>query len=538
MKKIIRQFCLLAAIISAAGFSARAQAPLQGKILQLDFSSAIRERGARESFFSTGSYLTLLTVERALEYAISDPKIAMVYLNADDIRLGGIADAEELHETLMRVRKSGKKVVAYARSFSNMGYYVASAADKLVLNPCAEGTLSGIATTSIYYKDLLDTLGVKVELIRHGKYKSAGEPFISNKMSAANREQLSALTSSMWEGMCERIASARGIEASTLRKAVEGLELHGAQDYKRLGLVDELMHRDEMEKWLCEQFGVQQKEQLKLVTIDKYIGKGKIVGSKGKDKIAVIFANGQIGTSEGSTAKVGVSLADQIEKVREDASVKAVVLRVNSPGGAVLTSELVAHELDLLRKVKPLVASYGNYAASGGYWISCQSDCIFTDNSTLTGSIGVFAMVPVLGAALKKVAHLNVYNIGSDPHADMSAGIRPLTAQEKEYYQQGVENTYDNFLDRVSKGRNMTTEEVDALAQGRVWSGTDAVRLKLADQIGTTMDAVRYAAGKAGLTEEFKIVYTPAAKSVSIFSYNKKKPKPLISAIEFTQLDW
>jgi len=538
MKKITKLFCLFAAIISVSGFYARAQAPLTGKILQLDFSSTIKERGAKESFFQYGSYLTLLTVERALEYAINDPKISMVYLNADEVRLGGIADAEELHETLMRVRKSGKKVVAYARSFSNMGYYVASAADKIVLNPYAEGSLSGIATTSIYYKDLLDTLGVKVELIRHGKYKSAGEPFISNRMSAANKEQLTALTSSLWSGMCERIASARGIEVSSLRKAVEGLQLCSAEDWKRLGLVDELMHRDEMEKWLCDQFGVQQKEQLKVVPIEKYISKGKLVGSKGKSRIAVIYANGEIGTSEGSTSKVGVSLAGQIEKAREDSSIKAVVLRVNSPGGAVLTSELVAHELDLLRKEKPLIASYGNYAASGGYWISCQSDYIFTDNSTLTGSIGVFAMVPVLGGALKKLAHLNVYNIGSDPHADMSNGLRPLRADERAYYQKSVENVYDKFVKRVSQGRKMEEKDVDALAQGRVWSGTDAVSHKLADQIGTTMDAVRYAAGKAGIFEEFKIVYSPAAKSTSIFSFNKKKSRPIISAIEFTQLDW
>jgi len=541
MRKFFRTVIALIGF-SAAGFApAQAQTDsnlLKGKILQMDFSSAVRERGAKSSFWEPGSYLTLLSIERALEYAVNDQTIALVYINADNVRLGGLADAEELHEALMRVRKSGKKVVAYSRSFDNMGYYIASAADKVVLNPCGEGVLSGVATTSIYYKDLLDTLGVKVELIRHGKYKAAGEPFISNKMSAANKEQLTALTSSLWEGMCERIASARGIEAAIFRNAVEGLQLHSAQDWKRLGLVDELMHRDEMEKWLCDQFGVTRKEELKVVTIDKYISRGKIVGSKGKDKIAVIFANGQISTDEGSTSKVGVTLANQIEKAREDASVKAVVLRVNSPGGAVLTSEIIAHELDLLRKSKPLITSYGNYAASGGYWISCQSDYIFTDNSTLTGSIGVFAMVPVFGDALKKVAHLNVYNIGSDPHADMGRGIRPLSGDEKKYYQQSVESTYDRFLERVSKGRSMTTADVDALAQGRVWSGADAVRLHLADQSGTVMDAIRYAAAKAELFEEFKIVYYPVAKSTSIFSFNKKKTKPLITAYEFTQLDW
>ena len=520
MRKTV--FCALFALLclntqAANGF-------LQGKLLKIDMKDVIAERGGNSFSISLGGFnmsssVSLLDMERALDKAAEDNKIAAVYINTDHFR-AGLAASEELRHYLLELSKAGKPVIAYGASMDNSSYYMASAADRVFLHPQGGGSLNGMSSTQPFIKDLLDTLGVEVQLIRHGKFKSAGEMYIRNDISPENREQYEVMLGSIWSTIAEEIASSRGIKVEDLNSWVDGLALSTAKTWVEKGLVDGLKYRDEMEDYLCHLFGTTEASDVKTLNIKEYIEdlkKGPV-----KKKIAVLYANGEIVRAGGDI--VGEALASTIAKVRADSSVKAVVFRVNSPGGEVVAADMIRREIELLGKVKPVVASYGAYAASGGYLISAGCSKIFTDNTTLTGSIGVFGMIPSLGKAIRKNLHVNMVDIGTHKHSSMGSGMQPLSPEEEAWYQEEIEGIYDTFVTVVSEGRSMTKDAVDEIAQGRVWAGKDALKIGLCDEKGTLLEAIGYIADKAGL-KDYRIAVYPEKKSMLKGLKDGDKPK-------------
>lgn len=493
----------------------------KAKVLKIDFKNPIAERKAGGSSLDlmsivngTPGSVTLLSYINAIDAAAQDKNIGMIYMTPENVSCG-TAQLEELRAALERFRKAGKPIVAYCENFSNGSYYLASVADKVILDPAAESMITGVGTQMIFLKDVLDALGVDVQLIRHGKYKAAGEMYTRSEASPENRLQNEALVGSIWNTISTQIAASRGCTPEQFNQWVENLDMINATDYKDKGLVDETWYKDEVDKYLCEQNGVNKISEVSFVKINKYASKLK-KGSR-KNKIAVVYADGEI-VIEGSDADiVGSKMANTLRKVREDKKVKAVVFRVNSPGGSAQAAEAIRHELQLLRAEKPVIVSFGDYAASGGYWISAESDYIFSDYNTLTGSIGVFGLIPSVGNAIRKNLKVNIETVGTTSHSDMMSGMRKLNDQEVKYVQRQIEKIYDDFTSLVSNGRGMSKDSVDAIGQGRIWSGSDAIRIGLVDKQGGIQDAIDYAAQKVGLSkEDYRLSIYPVAKDVSL----------------------
>ena len=449
------------------------------------------------------SIIGLWDAVKAIEKAASDPAVQCIYLKADGLSAGGIAPVEELRQALGAFRLSGKPVVAYTENPGTGSYYLASVADKIYMGSYKGGSnmMVGVGTQMIFLKDLLDKLGVNVQLIRHGKFKSAGEMYIKSRPSEENLLQTREMVNSMWDGMAESICSSREISRGELDGMIDGLRLNTPEDFLACRLVDELLTKEELKEKITVLAKESRYEDVKFISLSDYVNINAQTVSKARRKIAIIFAEGEIIDGYDKQEVAGDRFAGIISSVRADSTVKAVVLRVASPGGSVAASEKIRTEIDLLRKVKPVIASYGNYAASGGYWISNSCDKIFSDKSTLTGSIGVFSMIPDLSGTAEKVFHVGVTNVGSSRHSDMYSLTRPLDAEETAYMQRSVDDIYEAFLENVSAGRGMDKAEIDEIAQGRVWTGSDALKIGLVDEIGTLADAVRYAAIAAGDAE-------------------------------------
>lgn len=493
-------------------------APKSGSVLRIDKTCVISERGTEDMSAQallnrkSGSKLSLLDAVRAIDAAAADPAIKFIYMNTDDVSLS-YSNAEEFRAALKRFRDSGKAIVAYEENVTVPSYYLASVADKVIMNADGEAMMLGVASQNIFVKDLLDKLGVEVQLIRHGKYKAAGEMFIKNEMSPENREQLQAMVDGLWNSMADDICASRGFTREELDGWLNNLEIQNAQSLLDRKLVDTIYYADQMKNYLCNLASVDKFEKIGFVKLADY-APGKLVQhTKAKEKVAVLYANGEI-VMDGDTEQniVGAKFAAEVEKVRKDSTIKAVVFRVNSPGGSVEASQFVRREMELLRQTKPVIASYGEYAASGGYWISAECDKIFCDNMTLTGSIGVFGLVPNIGSAAKKTLKVNIQSVTSHAHSDAMGGTRSLDAAEQQYMQNSIEDIYDQFLGIVAGGRNMTKEAVDEIAQGRVWCGCDAFGIGLADEKGGLVDAIAYAASAAGL-EDYRLVEYPVAKT-------------------------
>ena len=436
---------------------------------------------------------------QAINKAAEDPAVKYIFIKADGAS-GGMASLEELRKSLASFRLSGKPVVSYIEAPSTASYYLASVSDKIYMtsHQGASSMLTGVGSSLMFYKDLLDKLGVNVQLIRHGKYKSAGEGFIKNSPSPENLEQNQAMIDAIWGSYASEIAASRGISVDALNSAIDDLKLNFPEDFLREGLVDELMDRQTLENKLADLAVVESFKKLKSFTLSDYIAARVVPNYKIKNKIAIIYADGEIVEGNGRQQVAGDYVSRVIAKVRADSTVKAVVFRVNSPGGSVLASEKIKSEIELLKKDKPVVASYGNYAASGGYWISNSCDKIYSDATTLTGSIGVFSLLPDLSKTVKDFAHLNMVYVTSNKHGDMYSLMRPLDKDELDYMQASVESIYDRFVNTVSEGRSLDPEFVDSIAQGRVWAGSDAIGIGLVDEIGTLEDALKWAAAAGG----------------------------------------
>ncbi len=491
-------------------------------VLRIDMSSiALTEQSAESDPMSmlqgdSRTQIGILNAVKAVEAAAADPAVQYIYMKPDMLMATGMAEVEEFRQALERFRESGKAIVSYLENPTNAGYYLASVSDRIYMTSYEGGMsmITGLATQQIFLKDILDRLGVNVQLIRHGKYKSAGEMYIRNSISKENREQNQAMVSSIWGTWSSQIAAARDFSPEHFNALIDGLKLNFPQDFLDNGLVDELLTQEELREKLCDLSVVEDFEDVSMISLQDYATLKSVPNLKAKEKIAVIYASGNIIEGNDKTQVAGDRFASIIAGVRKDSTVKAVVFRVNSPGGSVLASEKIKNEMDLLKEVKPVIASYGNYAASGGYWISNNSDYIFSNASTLTGSIGVFSMIPEFSGTLKDIAHVNITTISSNDHADMYSGTRPLSASETAYMQASVEKIYDRFTSIVAGGRNLEVPYVDSIAQGRVWSGSDALEIGLVDSIGTLKDALVYAAGAAG---------NPDLASWQIAEY----PKPL-----------
>lgn len=449
----------------------------------------------------------------AINAAAADPAIKFIYMKPDEVS-GGTAQIEEFRKALSNFRNSGKAIVSYIESPSNASYYLASVSDKIFMTPHdgAINMFNGVSSQMIFLKDILDKLGVEVQLIRHGKYKSAGEMFVRSSSSKENLEQNTVMVESIWNTYAGEIAQSRGMSAEKLNAVINDLALNFPSDWVENGLVDELLTSEQLKEKLCDLFVVEDYKDVKGISLTDYATLKKSVNLKADKKVAVIYASGEIVDGDAKDNVAGNHFAKIIAEVRQDSTIQAVVLRVNSPGGSVLASEKIKAELDLLRKDKTLIASYGDYAASGGYWISANCDKIYSDASTLTGSIGVFSMIPNVGDAIKDKLHVTITPVNSNKHSDMYTGMRALNQKELDYMQASVERIYDKFTSIVSEGRGIPVARVDEIAQGRVWTGADALEIGLVDEIGTLEDAINYAAltidGVTGI-EDVQVVGYP-----------------------------
>ena len=463
----------------------------------------------------------ILDAIAAINSAANDSAIQYIFLKPD-AATGGIAQMEEFRKALENFRSCGKAVVSYIENPTNGGYYLASVSDKIYMTPHYGGmnTFNGLSANLIFLKDALDRLGVNVQLIRHGKYKSAGEMYIRSSSSKENMQQNVEMVTSMWDSWKNAIAQSRDMNPADLDKILDNLELNLPSDFVEKGLVDELMTLDQLEQKMAVLFMADSYKDVKSISLQDYALLNGAGNTLGKKKIAVIYAEGNIVDGDAKEQVAGDRFAKIIQKVRKDEDVKAVVLRVNSPGGSVLASEKIKAQIDSIKV--PVIASYGDYAASGGYWISANCDYIFANATTLTGSIGVFSMIPDFQKTVNDKLHVNITAVNSNKHADMYSMMRPLDKQETELMQASVEHIYDRFLNIVAEGRKMSTEDVDAIAQGRVWTGAQALEIGLVDAIGTLDDAIMYTAmmidGENGLNDIQVVEYPKPLTTVEMLT--------------------
>ena len=476
-----------------------AKAMLTIDMSTLMLSEQTQETDALAMLQSGGQAVATLGIRNAvtaINKAATDPAVQFIYMKPDGM-MSEVAHLEEFRTAIENFRRSGKAVVSYIENPTNGSYYLASASDKVYMTPYDGGInmFTGLSSQLIFLKDILDRVGVNIQLIRHGKYKSAGEMFIRSSSSKENMEQNEAMVSSMWSSWAEQIAESRGITAERLNEMLDNLELALPSDWVKKGLVDALVTREQLQEHLCNLYISSNYGNVKSISLQDYAKLNTTLTLPvSKQKVAVIYADGNIVDGSDNMQVAGDRFARIIADVRKDTTVKAVVLRVNSPGGSVLAAEKIKAEVDLLQERVPVIASFGNYAASGGYWISACCDKIYTDATTLTGSIGVFSIIPDFSGTLNKKLHVNVTPVNSNKHADMYNCLRPLTKAETAYMQTTVESVYQRFTSIVAEGRDMTIEQVENLAQGRVWTGAEAVENGLADEIGNIEDALLYAA--------------------------------------------
>ena len=483
-------------------------------ILKITLSKPIVERASDNPFENLS--ITNMDPETEIEFksildniekAKKDDRIKGIYLNVPFVN-AGISQTEEIRNKLLDFKTTGKFIISYAENYSQNGYYLSSVADEIFLNPEGIFELKGLSAQIIFFKELLEKLDIEAQVIRHGKFKSAIEPFILDKMSKANREQISLLLTTISNNILDSIASQRGLTLSRVEKLADNLELNTAANCLENNFVDALIYQDELENKLKGKLGEEAK--LQLISLSKYNNaKVERQGKISRDKIAIIYATGEINSGKGDLKSIGSeTTAKAIKEAREDEKVKAIVLRVNSPGGSALASDVIWRETTLAKAEKPLVISMGDLAASGGYYIACAADTIVANPTTITGSIGVFGLIPNLQHFYKNKLGITIDTVNTSKHADFGGMHRRLTSFERAKIQDHVEDIYATFISHVAEGRNMSTAAVDDIGQGRVWTGYDAKRLGLVDVLGGLETAIDIAAHLAKL-DDYRIVSLP-----------------------------
>jgi protease-4 len=459
--------------------------------------------GDKESDPKAGSLSGLDRILKSIEAAKTDSKIQGIYLNTSYFA-GGLASLEEIRNALLDFKESGKFIYSYSEIYSQSAYYLATVADKIYINPEGMLEFKGLNMDVLFFKNALEKLEVDMQIIRgrDNKFKSAVEPFMYEKMSDSNREQMTKLSSSIWNSLLINISKSRNIPIEDLQKYADKLVSNDLSKAKEFNLVDDLFYQDQVTKDLKEKLELKESESVYFLSLSKYNSTVKNEIAPRDQRVAVIYANGEIQSGQGNDDIIGSDrIAKAIREAREDESVKSVVLRVNSPGGSALASEVMWRELVLLKEKKPLVVSMGNYAASGGYYIACMADEIYAEANTITGSIGVFGMFPNAKEMLNNKLGITFDGVKTAENADILSPYKALTEFQINVIRDGVEKIYDTFLQHVADGRDMTVEEVDSIGQGRVWTGTDALKLGLVDKIGNLEDAIAKAAEMASLTD-------------------------------------
>ena len=518
-------------LLGIAGSMEKSVAVHPESILNIDFSEVLTDAPSSDPLagidlmtLQTTRQLSLFKALRAIEAAGADDRIKGIYLRMNGG--GGVTGSallEELREALLEFKQSGKFIVAYNETYSQGQYYLASVADKIYLQPEGGMEWSGLASDVMFYKGLLDKLDLRAEVFRPTacKYKSAVEPFILDKMSAANREQMQALVNSMWGTISGAVCESRGIDSVKMRRITDNLQVTLPEEALEYGFVDSLLYEDQMEDVFAE-LGVS--DDYDFITLGDYASQvGADLKNISADQVAIVYADGQIVDGEGYGKEIyGNTLAAQIAGVRDDEKVKAVVLRVNSPGGSALASDVIWREVELLRAEKPVVVSMGSYAASGGYYISCPADVIVADKLTLTGSIGVFGMILDTREALKNKLGITIDGVQSNASSSFLA-TQPLTPVQRSMIMRGVDKVYTTFTNDVAEGRNLPIEKVLDIAGGRVWSGADALGIGLIDTYGGLKTAIALAVDKADLGDNYRVTEvteTPTGFAAFIASLN------------------
>lgn len=489
-------------------------------MLFLDFEKPIVDRASKNPFeninfstFESEPSAGLNTILENLRKAKEDKNIKGIYMELSTINTG-IATVEEIRNALLDFKKSGKPIISYSEVYTQKSYYLASVADKIYMNPQGAMELKGLGAEIMFYKGLLDKIEVETQVIRHGRFKSAVEPFILDKMSNDNRLQTRGFMQSIWNFMLNNIASSRKLSFEELNTLTNNFSIREPEDAIKYKLVDKLVYKDEVLEELKSLTGKSKKDDSpQLITLGKY-SKGPSLEKKSlKDpQIAIIYASGEIESGEGASDKIGSeTVSKAIREARLNDKIKAIVLRVNSPGGSALASEVIWREAELANKVKPVVVSMGDVAASGGYYISAASRKIFASPNTITGSIGVFGLIFNAQKMLNNKLGITIDTVKTNRLSDFGSMSRPLTAEEKQIFQQGVEKVYDTFTKRVANGRKMEQANVDSIGQGRVWSGVEAKNIGLIDEFGGLNDAIAAAAKMANLSK-YRTVELPKQK--------------------------
>ncbi len=510
---IILFFILIIGIGAIAGGGDDTLKVKDNSVLELDLSKVSLDYGGKISIkefgFFDDNHNGLNDVLIALKAAESDDKIKGISIKNNSSGLG-MAQTKELRDALIEFKKSKKFILSYNDVISQGDYYLNSVADKVFLNPAGEMEFKGLSSEVLFYKNLQEKTGIKMEVLRHGKYKSAVEPFIAQEMSDNNREQITVLLNSVWNTMVNDIAVSRNIPADSLNAIANNLAARTPEMALEKKLIDGIIYIDEYDQMIKDKLKVEKDEDYESVALLDYVEKNATTATdySKSDAIAVIYAQGEIMGGEGDVNIIGEGAINRsLKEAREDEDIKAIVLRVDSPGGSALASELIWREIENTKKVKPVVVSMGNYAASGGYYIACNATKIFAQPSTLTGSIGVFGVVPNMTTLVNNMG-INAEIVKTHENAANYSLFTPMSDSFRSTTTESIERIYKTFVQRVAAGRNMSFEEVDALAQGRVWTGADALNNKLVDAIGSLDDAIAEAA-KLGKTTDYHLETFP-----------------------------
>lgn len=519
-------FGMIGSLISSAseGKKDKIEKVEANSILHIKLDYAINDRSSNNPFesfdfssFESNEGPGLDKIIKSLRKAKTDDKIKGIYLDLTTIN-GGMATLEEIRLALLDFKKSGKWIISYSEIYTQGTYYLASVSDKVYLNPAGIVEHRGLSSELMFFKNALEKLDVEMQIIRHGKFKSAVEPYILEKMSDANREQYELLLNTAWGSMTKDVAASRNISVEKLNELADNMTIQDAKIAKAEGLVDDILFKDELLAKLREKLKIEADEEIKSVSLKKYsksAHKNPFIPKKEKksdNQIAVIYASGEINSGKSKNDVMGSeTISEAIREARLDENVKAIVLRVNSPGGSAMASDIMWREVVLAKQAKPVIVSMGNVAASGGYYISCAADKIVADEKTITGSIGVFGVIPNAQGLMNNKLGITFDRVKTNKHGDIMSVFKPLTAEERDIIQIGVEKIYDDFITKVAEGRGMTKEEVDAIGQGRVWTGLDALKIGLVDEIGGLERAIEIAKTSAKL-DDYNLIDYPKRK--------------------------
>ena len=522
LMSIILLFIFIGMLSSLASFSKKEAVLLKPKsVLHLTLTTEIVDRGGGNPFesfdpmsFQPKPATGLNELIKNLKKAKNDPNVDGIYLDLTLLQAGW-ASVDEIRQAMIDFKESGKFIVAYGETYTQNAYYLATVADKVYLHPEGSIDFRGLNSELIFFKNMLEKVGVEPQVIRHGKYKSATEPFFLEQMSPENREQVLSYVSSIWNSVLKGISDSRGLTVNHINDVANAYNTRNAALALESRMIDGIMHRDEVLEELRERLEKDEARDIEFVELSKYMNvpeSKEARAPRSSDKIAVIYGMGNILSGSGNERSMGSDrIAAAIREARLDESVKAIVFRINSPGGSALASDVILREVKLASGVKPMIASMGDVAASGGYYVACGADMIVASPSTITGSIGVFGMIPNMQNFFNNKLGITFDNVKTNEYADMMTVSRPLRPNERDIIQENIEQVYSTFTTHVAEGRGISVAQVDSIGQGRVWSGAEAVQIGLVDELGGLTYAIEKAAEKAGL-ETYRLVEYPTRK--------------------------